>query len=93
VNNLLRVIPRACQVVLERASWDVPPIFHFLQDAGKISDDEMMRTFNNGIGLIAVVSENIAQDVLDRLSAMKEKAFIIGEIAEKKESAPRIRWV
>ena len=48
---------------------------------------------NNGIGMIAIVSESTAQDVLDRLSAMKEKAFIIGEIAERKESAPRIRWV
>jgi phosphoribosylformylglycinamidine cyclo-ligase len=93
VNNLMRVIPKACQVVLERTSWDVPPIFHFLQEAGKIADDEMMRTFNNGIGLIAMVPESAAQDVLDRLNAMNEKAFIIGEIAERKQSAPRIKWV
>ena len=93
VNNLFRIIPQACQVVLERASWDVPPIFHYLQDAGKIADDEMMRTFNNGIGLIAVVQESIAQDVLDRLNAMKEKANIIGEITERKQSEPRLRWV
>jgi len=92
VNNLLRVIPKACQVILERASWDVPPIFHFLQQAGKITDEEMMRTFNNGIGLIAVVDEAVAQEVLDRLSAMNEKAYIIGEIAERKHAAPRIRW-
>ncbi len=93
VNNLLRVIPKACQVVLERASWDVPPIFHFLQHAGKIADDEMMRTFNNGIGLIAVVPENAVQDVLERLNAMKEKAFVIGAIVERKASDPRIKWV
>ena len=93
VHNLLRIIPKACQVVLDRASWDVPPIFTFLQQAGKISDEEMMRTFNNGIGLIAVVPENAAQDILERLTAMKEKAFVIGEIVERKQSAPRIRWV
>ncbi len=93
VNNLFRIIPGACQVVLKRASWEPPPIFHFLQQAGKIADAEMMRTFNNGIGMIAIVSDNAAQDVLDRLNAMKENAFIIGEIAEKKKSAPRIRWV
>jgi phosphoribosylformylglycinamidine cyclo-ligase len=93
VNNLLRITPRACQVVLERGSWDVPPIFTYLQQAGKIADDEMMRTFNNGIGLIAVVPENAAQDVLERLNAMKEKGFIIGEITERKQSAPRLKWV
>ena len=93
VNNLLRVIPKACQALLERASWDVPPIFHFLQEAGKITDEEMMRTFNNGIGLIAIVPESAAQDVLERLNAMNEKAFVIGEIAERKQSAPRIKWV
>jgi phosphoribosylformylglycinamidine cyclo-ligase len=93
VNNLLRVIPGACQAVLERESWDVHPIFHYLQESGKISDAEMMRTFNNGIGMIAVVPESAAQDLLDRLGAMKEKANIIGEIAGLKKSAPRIRWV
>jgi len=93
VNNLLRVIPKACQVRLESASWDVPPIFHFLQEAGKITDEEMMRTFNNGIGLIAMVPESAAQDVLERLNAMNEKAFVIGEIAERKQSAPRFKWV
>ncbi len=93
VNNLLRVIPKACQVRLERASWDVPPIFHFLQEAGKITDEEMMRTFNNGIGLIAMVPESDAQDVLERLNAMNEKAYVIGEIAERKQSAPRFKWI
>jgi len=93
VNNLLRVTPKACQVVLERGSWEVPPIFTFLQQTGKITDEEMMRTFNNGIGLIAVVPENAAQDILERLSAMKEKGFVIGEIVERKQSDPRLKWV
>jgi len=91
--NILRVVPKACQVVLKRDSWEVPPIFPWLQKAGNISQKEMFRTFNNGIGLIAVVPEKAAQEVLERLRASKEKAYVIGEIAERKASASRIGWV
>jgi len=53
----------------------------------------MMRTFNNGIGLIAVVPDDAAQDVLERLNVMNEKASIIGEITQrKKKEDTRIRW-
>ena len=92
-NNLLRIIPKACQVVLKRDSWEIPPIFHFLQEAGNVEDAEMMRTFNNGIGLIAVVSDEVVEDVLERLNAMKEKAYVMGEIAERKQSNRRIIWI
>jgi phosphoribosylformylglycinamidine cyclo-ligase len=53
----------------------------------------MVRTFNNGIGMIAIVLESSAQEMLEQLSAMKEKGFIIGEIIERKESAQRVEWV
>jgi len=91
--NIVRIIPQACQVVLNKGSWDSQPIFSFLQGAGKVSQKEMMRTFNNGIGLVAVVPESAASDVLERLAGLKEKAYVIGEIAEKKKSKYRIKWV
>jgi phosphoribosylformylglycinamidine cyclo-ligase len=53
----------------------------------------MMRTFNNGIGLIAVVSAEVVEDVLERLNAMQEKAYVMGEIVERKQSSPRIKWI
>jgi phosphoribosylformylglycinamidine cyclo-ligase len=52
-----------------------------------------MRTFNNGIGLILVVPDNSVQEIQERLQAMNEKSFIIGEIAERKESDEKIIWV
>ena len=91
--NLLRIIPRACQVVLENKSWEVPPIFSFLQEGGKVTDEEMLRTFNNGIGLIAVVPEKYTTEILSRLGALQEKAFIIGEIAECRSNSERYKWV
>lgn len=93
VENVIRIIPNACKVILKKGSWEIPPVFSFLQKNGNVSDEEMMRTFNNGIGLIAVVPEEAVQEVLQRLNALDERAFVIGEIGERKESATRIQWV
>jgi phosphoribosylformylglycinamidine cyclo-ligase len=92
-DNIIRVIPEGCSVVLRKNSWDIPPIFSYLQQAGNISEKEMMRTFNNGIGLIAVVHEKNAQEIFDRLIAMKENAFFIGEVVERKGGEERVQWV
>ncbi|RLB60048.1 MAG: phosphoribosylformylglycinamidine cyclo-ligase [Deltaproteobacteria bacterium] len=92
-DNIIRVIPEQCNIIMQKNSWDVPPVFTYLKNAGNISEREMMRTFNNGIGLIVVVHEKDAQEVLDRLIAMKEKAFIIGEIVECKEESDRVQWI
>jgi phosphoribosylformylglycinamidine cyclo-ligase len=91
--NIIRVIPEGCGVVLHQNSWDIPPVFEYLQKAGNISEKEMMRTFNNGIGMVAVVHEKNTQEILDRLIAMKEQAFVIGEVVDRKESQERVKWV
>jgi len=91
--NVVRIIPQACDVAIRRGSWERPPIFHFLQSGGKVSETEMLRTFNNGIGMIAVVPEDRAGDVLDRLHALGERAWAIGEITSRKGAAPRVKWI
>ena len=68
------------------------PFSTFLQQAGNVSEDEMMRTFNNGVGMVLIVPETHAQDVLDRLSGMDESAFVIGETVERKEDECRFLW-
>jgi phosphoribosylformylglycinamidine cyclo-ligase len=94
VDNIIRIIPQACNLRIQKGSWDIPPIFGFLENAGQIESHEMMRTFNNGIGLVAVVPEDVVQEVVGRLNAMDEKAWIIGEIVERKTSSDsRIEWV
>ena len=91
-DNILRIVPQACHISIQGEIWDVPPIFSFLQQAGNVSDAEMRRTFNNGIGMIAVVPAEATDDVLQRLDAMNEKAYLIGEIMECKDSSQRITW-
>ncbi len=92
-DNIIRVIPDRCKVRIRKGSWDVPPVFDFLQKAGNIEEYEMLRTFNCGIGMIVAVPEETADDVLQRLAGMDEKAFIIGDIVERKEGSESIEWL
>ncbi len=91
--NVIRVIPDSCGLQMFENSWVVPPIFPYLQAAGRVSDTEMKRAFNNGIGLIAVVPDKSAEEVLDRLNGMEEKAFLVGEVIKRPSDAERIRWI
>ncbi len=91
-DNLVRVVPQACSILIRDESWDVPPIFSFLQQAGNISEKEMARTFNMGLGMIVVVPDNAILDVLQRIEAMNDRAFAIGEIRDVKETGKRLIW-
>ena len=92
-DNTVRIVPQACSILIRDESWDIPPIFPFLQQAGRVADDEMKRTFNNGIGMIAVVPEDSTSDVVERLRGMDEKVFVVGEVIKRPEAGPRIEWV
>jgi len=83
IENLPRILPSNCQALINRSSWTPQPIFQFIKKAGDITDKEMMRTFNNGIGLIIVVAEKDLQDVVQQIGAMGEKAYHIGWIEER----------
>jgi phosphoribosylformylglycinamidine cyclo-ligase len=91
--NLPRILPKSCQAVIQRQSWPVPPIFHLLRDQGNIADAEMLRTFNNGIGLAVVVGEDHVADVLLRLQGLHEQGYVIGEITARKNDDPPLVYV
>ncbi|RTZ97011.1 MAG: phosphoribosylformylglycinamidine cyclo-ligase [Deltaproteobacteria bacterium] len=90
--NIIRVIPGACNIAIHSNSWDIPPIFSFLQSAGNVTDMEMMRTFNCGIGMVMVIPEPAVQEAIDRLTAMDEKVFVIGEVLDGKSGEDRVIW-
>ncbi len=92
-DNIIRVVPDRCKVRLRKGSWEIPPVFDFLQQAGNVETYEMLRTFNCGIGMIIVVPVETADDVLQRLGGLEEKAFIIGDIVERKDSLEPIEWL
>jgi len=91
--NIIRVIPEACKAIIHKGSWEIPPIFQLLQKAGKVSDNEMHRTFNNGIGMVVVVPEKSVDDVMDRLGAMGEQAYFMGEITARENNETQTQWV
>lgn len=81
IDNIPRVLPKGCKAIIDSKNWPVPPIFSLLQRLGEIPQEEMYRTFNMGIGLLAIVDDNKAQDIRHHFEAVGEEAFIIGEIA------------
>jgi phosphoribosylformylglycinamidine cyclo-ligase len=78
--NLPRVMPVGARTVIERGSWDVPPIFQMIQRLGKISTAEMDRTFNNGLGMVAIVARRDADRVITHLRRSGHRSYVIGEV-------------
>ncbi len=91
--NLPRVIPKGCKAVIRKGTWDIPPIFPLIQEKGKIPEDEMFKTFNNGIGMILIVRPKDVEDIMGRLRSLGEKAFLIGEIGKTDKDQKSIEFV
>lgn len=92
-DNIPRILPRACQAIVYKGSWETLPIFKFLQEQGNIPEEEMYHVFNNGIGYILVVEPEDTLEIIGLLNAMGEKAYRIGEIGPREETAPPLRMV
>ena len=80
-DNLPRILPEGTGAQIDRSSWDVPPLFRWLQQRGNVADDDMLRTFNMGIGLIVACAAGDAERLIDRLAAAGEPgAVTIGRV-------------
>jgi phosphoribosylformylglycinamidine cyclo-ligase len=79
-DNLPRILPDDCHAVIDRGSWDVPPVFQIIQRAGKVEQGEMMRAFNMGIGMAVVADPSAADKVTGALVAEGERPLAIGRI-------------
>jgi phosphoribosylformylglycinamidine cyclo-ligase len=78
--NLPRVLPEGCQAVLDPRAWPVQPIFRIIQEAGRVEEAEMRRTFNMGLGYLLVVRPGDAAPAVRILGAAGERVFDVGEI-------------
>ncbi len=79
-DNLPRILPKGLGAMVELASWPVPPLFEHLQQLGNVEQDEMLRTFNMGIGLIAVVPAEQVKKAKAVLNRANERHFLIGRV-------------
>ncbi|KAL7000453.1 Phosphoribosylformylglycinamidine cyclo-ligase, chloroplastic [Sarracenia purpurea var. burkii] len=81
-DNIPRIFPKGLGAIIYKDSWVVPPVFKWIQEAGRIEDDEMRRTFNMGVGMVLVVSPEAAERILrDGLGAYT--AYRIGEVVRR----------
>jgi len=79
-DNVPRILPPGLAARIHTDRWTVPPLFRFLQEAGGIERDEMLRTFNMGIGMVAVAAPEDAAELERHLEACGERRFRIGEV-------------
>jgi phosphoribosylformylglycinamidine cyclo-ligase len=80
--NLPRVLPRGTGAVIELGSWPVLPIFEHMQKLGNVSQDEMLRTFNMGLGMLLVVPNKKFKKTQTLLERASEKAYTVGRIVK-----------
>jgi phosphoribosylformylglycinamidine cyclo-ligase len=86
LDNIPRVLPAGAQAVIDPQRWPRSALFDWLQARGKVTDREMYRTFNCGIGMVAVVPAEHAQAAVELLRGEGEEALIIGEIVSSSDS-------
>ncbi|HEX7008283.1 MAG TPA: phosphoribosylformylglycinamidine cyclo-ligase [Alphaproteobacteria bacterium] len=95
LDNIPRVVPAGLGVRLEAGSWPVPAVFRWLADAGGIGASEMARTFNCGIGMVAIVAPEAADAVARRLADLGETVHRIGSVVRRAADSPEVeiaRW-
>jgi len=79
-DNPPRILPRGCQLQLRLGSWPVPPIFGLIESLGQVPKDDMLRTFNMGVGMMLVIGERILGRVTAVLKRKREKFWTIGRV-------------
>ena len=77
--NIIRILPAGSKAVIKKARWEIPPIFKLIEK-GSVPEEEMWRTFNNGIGMALVVAAAEAEGIVHEARHLGEDAFVIGEV-------------
>jgi phosphoribosylformylglycinamidine cyclo-ligase len=81
-DNIPRVLAEGTSAKIQLGSWSVPDLFRYLREKGEILEDEMLRTFNVGIGMVVMVAREHLEETKEFLSRAGEDAVVIGEIIE-----------
>lgn len=87
--NVPRILPKGMTAVIDQSTWQWPDIFKWLHEQGNIEKEEMIRTFNLGVGMVIIVEKSLIDSVLKTLQQAGEKAWVMGEI-EQSSTTSRI---
>lgn len=91
LENIPRVLPQKFGVDLDAQTWRIPRIFSWLQQEGQLSEEEMARTFNCGVGAALVVSKDLTKQILKDIQQHQEEAWVIGRVVACPEGSPRVK--
>ena len=80
LENIPRVLPAGTGCYVDARAWELPPVFKWLMKEGRIQPLEMARTFNNGIGMILIVSPDSTDEVIQTFQASGEQVYRVGEV-------------
>lgn len=80
--NLARVLPTGLAATVDRGTWELPPIFSLIGQLGKVPQDDLERTLNVGVGMVAIVAPDAAADAIAHLNARGLQAWDMGEVTE-----------
>ena len=80
VDNIPRVLPKNCDVVIRKSSWEMPPIFQIIQAKSGVPEDGLYQVFNMGIGMTIIISPEKADAALRFIRAQRQRAWLIGEV-------------
>ena len=90
--NLPRALPRNAQAAIDLGAWPVPPIFRYLARIGQIERDELLSTFNLGVGMILAIPAKHISRVEAELKRRREKFFLIGRVESAAQGKPRVLY-
>jgi phosphoribosylformylglycinamidine cyclo-ligase len=92
-DNIPRIVPGPCRAVIRKGSWPTPPIFDLIRKVGSVEEEEMLRVFNMGIGMIIIVAERDQSEIMERLEKLGERAYSIGGIEKRENNQPTVSFV
>ena len=82
VENIPRILPSNVDVAIRWGSWPILPVYDLIQRIGNVPREDMIRTFNMGIGMVVITSPQYAQSVQDQLERAREPFYMIGEVVD-----------
>jgi phosphoribosylformylglycinamidine cyclo-ligase len=80
IDNIPRVLPKNCDVIIRKGTWDMLPIFKIILERGGVPEQELYQVFNMGIGMVVIASNDAAHNVLNAIRAAGHQAWTIGEV-------------
>ncbi|HIU17242.1 MAG TPA: phosphoribosylformylglycinamidine cyclo-ligase [Candidatus Avidesulfovibrio excrementigallinarum] len=92
-DNIPRVLPRAVTAEIQFGSWQMLPVFEWLRSQGQLEWDEMLQIFNCSIGYVLIVEPDVAEEVMSRLRAQNEPAWVIGRIDRRSGDSEQVNII